>query len=147
MPGILRNKLLHVFFSGAWYPPLLLISPYYAYSFCSENVLDSDQGLLCLNCVKLRLYEVKGYVKYRGLCKTSKWILKKIKFEGSSYDIAVDDVSIIECYHKIIEIWARIVVLLIMTLSRGHTGQIKRTVIMRWFRLPHDGNKVVPWRD
>ena len=36
---------------------------------------------------------------------------------------------------------------LIMTLSRGHTGQIKRIVIMRWKWLPYRGNKVVPWRD
>ena len=44
-------------------------------------------------------------------------------------------------------IWAIILVPLIMTLSRGHTGQIKRTVIMRWLWLPYRGNKVAPWRD
>ena len=44
-------------------------------------------------------------------------------------------------------IWAIILVPLIMTLSRGHTGQIKRTVIMRWLWLPYRGNKVAQWRD
>ena len=44
-------------------------------------------------------------------------------------------------------IWAIILVPLIMTLSRGHTGQIKRTVIMRWLWLAYRGNKVAQWRD
>ena len=48
---------------------------------------------------------------------------------------------------KEINIWAIILVPLIMTLSRGHTGQIKRTVVMRWLWLPYRGNKVAPWRD
>ena len=45
---------------------------------------------------------------------------------------------------KDIEIWAIILVPLIMTLSRGHTGQIKRKVIMGWLWLPYRGNKVAP---
>ena len=48
---------------------------------------------------------------------------------------------------KDIEIWAIILVPLIMTLSRGHTGQIKGTVIMKWLWLLYRGNKIVPWRD
>ena len=34
-----------------------------------------------------------------------------------------------------------------MTLSRGHTRQIKRTVITRWLWLPYRSYKVIPWRD
>ena len=48
---------------------------------------------------------------------------------------------------KDIYILAIILVPLIMTLSRGHTVQIKRTVIMRWSWHPYRGIEVVPWRD
>ena len=43
-------------------------------------------------------------------------------------------------------ILAIILVPLIMTHSRGHTGQIKGTAIMRWLWLPYWGNKVAPYR-
>ena len=65
---------------------------------------------------------------YQIRIKTLASIVFKKKFKknplnvlGSKFDLGVKD----------IEILAIILVPLIMTLSRGHSGQMKRTVIMR----------------
>ena len=90
----------------------------------------AEKSKVNLDLWNLFIFIVSLGLTYQIRIKTlASIVFKKINFSkqnplnvlGSKFDLGVKD----------IEILAIILVPLIMTLSRGHTGQMKRTVIMR----------------